>query len=447
MSKKIIVVGTQWGDEGKGKLVDMLTDRVKAVIRFQGGNNAGHTIVIDGKKTILRLIPSGILREHVKCFIGNGVVVSPEALLTEINELHDQGIDVRGRLFLSQSCALVLPYHVALDHAREKAKGQTAIGTTGRGIGPAYEDKIARRGLRLHDLLHPQRLSERLRDLADYHNFVLKNYYHVDEIPFEKVLQNCLEAAEKLAGMIIDVSETLHQLHLEDADLLFEGAQGTFLDVDHGTYPFVTSSNTVAGGAATGSGFGPLFFDQVLGITKVYTTRVGSGPFLTELKDEVGQRLAQRGHEFGSVTGRPRRCGWFDAVLLRRAVQLNSISGICLTKLDVLDGLKELRICIGYRYKDRVLQLPPTDVTLWEECEPIYEELPGWEESTYGITSFNDLPDAAKNYVKRIETLIGAPIFWVFTGPDRAQTIVLKEWGDWCRGEDSNLHRVAPTST
>ncbi len=426
MGKNVVILGTQWGDEGKGKIVDLLTDKASHVVRFQGGHNAGHTLVIEGEKTVLHLIPSGILRENVQCFIGNGVVLSPEALIKEILELEEKGVPVRERLRLSPSCPLILPYHVALDQAREVARGKSAIGTTGRGIGPAYEDKVARRGLRLGDLYHRKRFAAKLGEVLDYHNFALKNYYKADTIDFNETLESALELGEQLKPMMADVTELLHQARKRQESILFEGAQGTLLDIDHGTYPYVTSSNTTAGGTATGSGFGPLYLDYVLGITKAYTTRVGSGPFPTELFDETGERLAKRGHEFGATTGRARRCGWFDAIALRHAVQINSISGLCLTKLDVLDGLDVIRICVGYKGESGEIKTTAIDSDTYESLEPIYEEIPGWSESTLGLTKLEDLPAAAKNYINKIEEAVGAPIDIISTGPERNETIVLK---------------------
>lgn len=423
MAKNIVVIGTQWGDEGKGKIVDMLTDRVAGVVRFQGGHNAGHTIVINGNKTILRLIPSGVLRKGVQCFIGSGVVVSPSALMKEIEELEDKGIPVTERLRISYSCSLLLPYHVALDKAREQARGKGAIGTTGRGIGPAYEDKVARRGLRMVDLLYKERLPEKVHELADYHNFILKHYYQAEIISANQVTDELLSYIEKMIPMLNDVPATLAELSAS-SNLLFEGAQGTMLDIDHGTYPFVTSSNTTAGAAATGSGFGPLSFDYILGITKAYTTRVGSGPYPTELSDEVGKRLAERGNEFGSVTGRPRRCGWFDVVMMRRSIQMNSISGLCMMKLDVLDGIETLKLCIGYQFKGKTLTHYPHDASQLSNCVPVYEEMPGWQESTFGARSLNDLPVNARNYLARIEEIVHVPIDIISTGPDREHTII-----------------------
>ena len=426
MGKNVIVIGTQWGDEGKGKLVDLLTDRASAVVRFQGGHNAGHTLVIDGKKTVLHLIPSGILRDKVLCLIGNGVVLSPKALFEEIDMLEKNGVPARERLRISEACPLILPSHIALDQAREIARGKAAIGTTGRGIGPAYEDKIARRAVRLGDLFHRERFAAKLGEVLDYHNFLLQKYYKVKAVPFQQVLDETLAFQEMLEPLIADVPELLHQAYKRGENVLFEGAQGTLLDVDHGTYPFVTSSNTTAGGAATGSGVGPARFDYILGITKAYTTRVGSGPFPTELFDEMGEHLSRRGHEFGSTTGRARRCGWFDAVALRRANQINSVSGLCITKLDVLDGLETLRLCVGYRCNGVERLTPPVGAEAFADCEPIYIDMPGWEQSTVGITEYAALPENALAYLKRIEEITETPIDIVSTGPDRAQTIVLR---------------------
>lgn len=427
MAKNLVVLGTQWGDEGKGKIVDLLTDKVSAVVRFQGGHNAGHTLVIDGKTTVLHLIPSGVLRQGVACIIGNGVVLSPSALLKEIGELEQTGVQVREQLSLSSACPLILPYHVALDQARELARGEAKIGTTGRGIGPAYEDKVARRGVRLGDLLEPKRLECKLAEVMEYHNFMLEKYYKVDAIDYQKVHDDALAMGEELKPMIADTTEMLHDYRARGCNILFEGAQGSLLDIDHGTYPFVTSSNTTAGGTATGSGFGPLYLDYVLGITKAYTTRVGSGPFPTELFDDVGAHLAKQGHEFGATTGRARRCGWFDAVLLRRAVQINSISGLCLTKLDVLDGLESIKICTGYQDKQGNSVTHPCDSDDYIDLLPIYEEMPGWTESTVGLKSLDELPDNARAYLAKIEEVIGAPIDIVSTGPDRNDTIILSD--------------------
>lgn len=429
MPKNIVVLGTQWGDEGKGKIVDLLTDRVSAVVRFQGGHNAGHTLVIDGIKTVLHLIPSGILRENVKCLIGNGVVLSPEALQEEMNMLESKGIPVKERLRVSAACSLILPYHIALDNAREAAKsGAKKIGTTGRGIGPAYEDKVARRGLRVDDLFYPARLKEKLSEVLEYHNFVLTEYFKQPAIDLNTVYDQCLQYAQLLKDLVEDIPEQLHQVRANNGSLLFEGAQGTLLDIDHGTYPFVTSSNTTAGGTATGSGFGPLYLDYVLGITKAYTTRVGGGPFPTELFDKVGEYLGDKGHEFGATTGRSRRCGWLDAVALKRAIQVNSISGICLTKMDVLDGLETIKICTSYQCPEKgELTTTPVGAEGFARVKPVYIEMPGWEGSIFGATNWDDLPVNAKNYIAKIEELVGIPIDIVSTGPDRKETIIRRD--------------------
>jgi adenylosuccinate synthase len=432
MGKNVVVIGTQWGDEGKGKVVDLLTDQAQAVVRFQGGHNAGHTLVIDGEKTVLHLIPSGVLRDNVMCLIGNGVVVSPSALIEEIDMLEARGVPVTERLRISEACPLILPYHIALDHAREVARGKSAIGTTGRGIGPAYEDKVSRRGLRLGDLFHRERFAAKLGEVLDYHNFVLQNYYKADAVDFQQVLDEALTLGERIKPLVADVPEMLYEIQRSQGSILFEGAQGALLDIDHGTYPYVTSSNTTAGGAATGSGLGPRDFDYILGITKAYTTRVGSGPFPTELYDghdlldTVGEHLARQGHEFGSTTGRPRRCGWFDAVALRRSNQINSISGLCITKLDVLDGLDTIRICVGYEINGEERRTPPVGADALEGCKPIYIDMPGWTESTVGIRNYDDLPDTAKAYLKRIEEVTETPIDIISTGPDRNETIILR---------------------
>lgn len=426
MGKHVVVVGTQWGDEGKGKIVDLLMNDAQVVVRYQGGHNAGHTLKINGEKTVLRLIPSGILRPNVQCYIGNGVVVSPDALLAEIAELENKGIQVRDRLHISQSCPLILPCHVSLDKARESRAGM-AIGTTGRGIGPAYEDKIARRAIRIGDLFHRDRFIKKLTNLLDYHNFVLTQYYQQPAVEIAEILEASLAWAEALKSMVTDVTLRLHE-HRERGDaILFEGAQGVFLDIDHGTYPFVTSSNTCIGSVVNGSGFGPRYIDYVLGITKAYTTRVGGGPFPTELTDEIGKRLAERGNEFGAVTGRPRRCGWFDAVLLKRSIELNSLTGLCMTKLDVLDGIETLRIAVGYRDANgNVLSRPPSAAEDFDGIEPIYEEMPGWSESTADVTSLDQLPANARAYIQRIETLLGVPVDILSTGPERDSTIILR---------------------
>ncbi|EPJ46069.1 MAG: adenylosuccinate synthetase [Osedax symbiont Rs2] len=427
MGKNVVVLGTQWGDEGKGKIVDLLTEEVSAVVRFQGGHNAGHTLVIEGKTTVLHLIPSGILREKVLCLIGNGVVLSPEALLTEMAGLEKAGVSLSGRLKLSPACPLILPYHVALDQAREIKRGNAKIGTTGRGIGPAYEDKVARRGLRLADMMDSERLHKKLTEVMEYHNFALVNYYGVDAISVEEVYAQCLEMAEQLRPMLADVTALVHEMRERGDSIMFEGAQGALLDIDHGTYPYVTSSNTTAGGVATGSGFGPMYLDYILGITKAYTTRVGGGPFPTELTCAVGQGLAERGHEFGATTGRARRCGWFDAVLLKRAIQVSSITGICLTKLDVMDGLEIIKICTGYQDKQGNVVTSLLDSEDYENAVPVYEQMPGWSESTVGAKTLAELPQAAINYIARIEELIGAPVDIVSTGPDRVETIVKRD--------------------
>ena len=426
MTKNVVVIGTQWGDEGKGKIVDWLTDNVAAVVRFQGGHNAGHTLVIDGTKTIVRLIPSGIMHPGVTCFIGNGVVVSPRALLDEIGELERAGLGVVKRLRISDACVVILPYHVAIDKARESAKGEAKIGTTGRGIGPAYEDKVARRAIRIQDLFARERFAAKLGEVLDYHNFVLKHYFKTETVDFQAVLDETLAMAEKIRPMVADVSGELNALMREGKSVLFEGAQAALLDIDHGTYPFVTSSNCVAGQASAGSGVGPQALHYVLGVAKAYATRVGSGPFPTELDDETGEHLRARGNEYGSVTGRPRRCGWFDAAALKRAVQVNGVSGICITKLDVLDGLDVVRVAVGYLVNGETKDILPFGADALAMCEPIYEEHPGWSESTLGIKSFDRLPKNAQSYLKRLQELAGAPIDIVSTGPDREETIVMR---------------------
>lgn len=427
MSKSVVVLGTQWGDEGKGKVVDLLTEQAAAVTRFQGGHNAGHTLVIKGEKTVLHLIPSGILRADVACFIGNGVVLSPEALLEEMTMLESKGVPVRNRLGISEACPLILPYHVAIDHARELARGKAAIGTTGRGIGPAYEDKVARRSLRVGDLMHRERLAAKLGEVLDYHNFVLKNYFKANTCDFQEVLDLCLGYAAEIGPMIVDVPAQLAALRRANKNILFEGAQGTLLDIDHGTYPFVTSSNTTAGGVCTGSGVGPMDLDYILGITKAYTTRVGAGPFPTELFDAMGEHLATRGHEFGATTGRPRRCGWFDAVALRRSLQINSVTGLCITKLDVLDGLDTLRLCVGYKVDGREVELPPVGAEAYSACEPVYIDMPGWQDTTVGIRDYDRLPERAKAYLKKIEDVVATPIAIISTGADRDDNIILQQ--------------------
>jgi adenylosuccinate synthase len=428
MGKNVVILGTQWGDEGKGKIVDLLTQDADAVVRFQGGHNAGHTLVIDGKKTVLHLIPSGILRNNVACMIGNGVVLAPDALLTEMAKLEASGVPVRSRLTISPACPLILPYHVALDVAREVRRGEDKkIGTTGRGIGPAYEDKVARRGLRFGDLARPEAFAEKLREIMDYHNFALTGYYKVAAMDCQKVLDDSLRMAEELLPMMADVTDQLHAYRKAGKKIMFEGAQGSLLDIDLGTYPYVTSSNTTAGGTATGSGFGPLYLDYVLGIAKAYTTRVGSGPFPTELFDDTGRHLSKKGNEFGSTTGRARRCGWFDAVVLRHAIQINSVSGICLTKLDVLDGLDTIKVCVGYKTAAGLtVERPPVACEDFEELVPVYEELPGWSVSTVGARRLEDLPAQARDYIRFLEDQIDAPVDIISTGPDRNETIVLR---------------------
>jgi adenylosuccinate synthase len=425
MGKNIVVLGSQWGDEGKGKIVDLLTDQANLVVRFQGGHNAGHTLVIDGKKTVLHLIPSGILRADVNCLIGNGVVLSPDALLSEMDELNQQGIPVRERLKISPLCPLILPVHIALDKARERAKGQSKIGTTGRGIGPAYEDKVARRGLRLGDIFNKDEFPIKLKELMDYHNFVLTSFYGEKSVSYDETLTKSVYWAENLRAMVSDATSTLHLARVSKKNIMFEGAQGSLLDIDHGTYPFVTSSNTTAGSAATGTGFGPLYLDYVLGITKAYTTRVGSGPFPTELFCDLGEHLSKKGHETGATTGRGRRCGWLDIAALQQAVYINSISGICLTKLDVLDGIKIIKICTGYLDMDGKKAVPPRHADDYKNLVPEYEEISGWKETTVGINKLSDLPANAKKYIKRIEDLLDIPIDIISTGPDRSETIIL----------------------
>ena len=426
MGKNVVVLGSQWGDEGKGKIVDLLTDRAAAVARFQGGHNAGHTLVIGDKKTVLHLIPSGILRDNVLCLIGNGVVLSPAALFEELNMLEQNGVDATRRLKISEACPMILPYHVALDHAREAARGKKAIGTTGRGIGPAYEDKVSRRGLRVGDLLNEQDFAEKLKEVMDYHNYSLINFYQADPVDYQQVLDETLAHGEKIKPMIEDIPALLYKLRQQGENIMFEGAQGTLLDIDQGTYPYVTSSNTTAGGACTGSGVGPRDLDYILGITKAYTTRVGAGPFPTELFDEVGQYLGEKGHEFGATTGRSRRCGWFDGVSLRRAAQVNSITGMCITKLDVLDGLETLKICTGYQCDGVEKDLPPIGADAYARCEPIYEEVPGWKESTVGLKKYDELPENARAYLKRLEEVVGIPVDIISTGPERDETIILR---------------------
>ncbi len=425
-ARNVVVIGTQWGDEGKGKIVDWLTDHTQGVVRFQGGHNAGHTLVIAGKKTVLHLIPSGILRDEVECYIGNGVVLSPSALVQEMDELEAAGVQLAARLRISEACPLILAYHAALDQAREAAKGTQKIGTTGRGIGPAYEDKVARRAIRLQDLFKPVRFAEKLEQLLDFHNFVLQRYYKQPEVDFKKTLDESLALAPRLAPLVADVPRALYDANRAGKNLLFEGAQGSLLDIDHGTYPYVTSSNCVAGAAAAGAGIGPQQLHYVLGITKAYTTRVGGGPFPTELTDDVGRYLATRGAEFGATTGRPRRCGWFDAAALKRSIQLNGVSGLCITKLDVLDGVEAVKICVGYEIDGKMSDILPVGAEELERCVPVYEEMQGWMESTVGLKSFAALPGAARAYLARIEALTGVPIDLISTGPERDETIVLR---------------------
>jgi adenylosuccinate synthase len=427
MGRNVVVVGTQWGDEGKGKVVDILTDKAAAVVRFQGGHNAGHTLVIDGEKTVLHVIPSGILRPDVSCLIGNGVVLEPYELIKEVKALEARGVPVRERLKISPACQLILPYHIQLDVAREEARGSQKIGTTGRGIGPAYEDKAARRGVRLGDLFYWQGFADKLCEVVEYHNFMLTNYYKTPAVDFNKTLDDCAVVAEQIKPMVADIVPILHGMREAGENILFEGAQGALLDIDLGTYPFVTSSNTTAGGTAVGSGFGPAYLDYVLGITKAYSTRVGSGPFPTELFDDIGKRLATKGDEFGSTTGRPRRCGWFDAVALKQAVQINSIAGLCLTKLDVLDGLETIRICIGYEDPDGSVGTARFGSEYYSAVKPVYEEMPGWQESTVGVSTVEGLPQAARDYIARIEQAVGADVAMISTGPDRNETIALAD--------------------
>ena len=424
MGSNVVVIGTQWGDEGKGKVVDLLTDRAAAVVRFQGGHNAGHTLVIDGVKTVLHLVPSGILRDAVHCLIGNGVVLSPEALLQELEMLEKAGCPARERLGISAACPLILPYHVALDLARERARGAKAIGTTGRGIGPAYEDKTSRRGIRLGELLEADHFAERLREVLEYHNFALLHYFKSDAVDYAAVLDQALAHAELIRPMVVDVPGVLHGLRAQGKDILFEGAQGALLDIDHGTYPYVTSSTTTAGGAASGSGVGPRVLDYVLGIVKAYTTRVGACPFPTELHDADGDRLGERGNEFGATTGRKRRCGWLDMVALKRSFAINSVTGLCITKLDVLDGMDRVKICTSYVADGQELSTPPIGADAFARCEPRYIECPGWTQSTVGASSLDDLPKNARAYLETIEQLSGLPIDLISTGPDRMQTLI-----------------------
>lgn len=427
MGKNVVVIGVQWGDEGKGKVVDLLTENAAAVVRFQGGHNAGHTLVIDGEKTVLHLIPSGILRDGVDCLIGNGVVLSPAALLTEIETLEQRGVAVMERLHISEACPLILPYHIALDQARERRRGDRAIGTTGRGIGPAYEDKVARRAIRFGDLFDQERFAAGLAEVMDYHNFVLQHYFQADTVDYRQTHDAALEMAERLRPLLGDVTFLLANHCRQGHNVLFEGAQGAMLDIDHGTFPYVTSSNTTAGGAATGTGLGPGYLDYVLGITKAYATRVGGGPFPTELFDETGDYLAKRGHEFGSTTGRRRRCGWFDAPVLRRSLLNNSVAGLCVTKLDVLDGLESIQVCVGYRRGSERLDHAPLGAEALAACQPIYEEMPGWRQPTAGVRCYEALPTNTKAYLRRIEELTEKPVALISTGPDRADTIIVHD--------------------
>lgn len=425
MSKNVVIIGTQWGDEGKGKIVDLLTEDAGAVVRFQGGHNAGHTVIVGTTKTVLHLLPSGILRENVECFIGNGVVLSIEALFAELEVVEKTGLEVRSRISISGSCPLILPYHIAMDQARELALGNAKIGTTGRGIGPAYEDKVARRGLRVDDLYAEENFAARLKDVLEYYNFLLKNYYKVETIDYQQVLDTFLKYAEELKPMVSDVPARLQEIEAADQHIMFEGAQGTLLDVDHGTYPFVTSSSCVAGAALSGSGYGAANLDYILGITKAYTTRVGSGPFPTELFDEIGQHMADVGKEKGATTGRDRRCGWYDVVAMRKSIQLNGVSGLCLTKTDVLDGLESIKICVAYRDKNGQEVVPKSfHSERLVDYEPVYETLPGWSESTFGVTKFEDLPQNTVDFISRIEELLATPIDIISTGPERNQTII-----------------------
>ena len=426
MGKNVVVIGTQWGDEGKGKIVDLLTDKADAVVRFQGGHNAGHTLVIQGRKTVLHLIPSGILRKDVRCLIGNGVVLSPTALLEELEMLEAGGVEARGRMGISESCPVILPYHIALDQARETARGNKAIGTTGRGIGPCYEDKVSRRGIRLGEMLDEEHFKERLREVMDYHNFALEHFFKFETVDYQQVLDEALAQAEQIRPLIEDVPGTLHGLRRHGRSVMFEGAQGALLDIDHGTYPYVTSSNTTAGGAATGSGVGPRDIDYVLGIVKAYTTRVGAGPFPTELFDDDGEHLGVKGHEFGATTGRKRRCGWLDTVALRRSLQINSVTGMCITKLDVLDGLDTVKICVAYKLDGREVDAPPVGADRFAQCEPVFIEMPGWKESTVGLKSRDALPETARAYLRKVEELCETPIDIISTGPDREETVVLR---------------------
>lgn len=425
MGKNIVLVGTQWGDEGKGKIVDLLTAKADAVARFQGGHNAGHTLVINGEKTVLHLIPSGAMRDGVECLIGNGVVLSPEQLIKEVSALEERNCDIRSRLMISPACPVIMPYHIALDMAREKARGKKAIGTTGRGIGPAYEDKVSRRGLRVQDMYQTD-FAEKLKEVMDYHNYALVNYFKADAVDYDQTLADTLHLAEQIKSMVGDVAGRLADLRAAGKSVMFEGAQGMLLDIDHGTYPYVTSSNTTAAAAASGTGVGPNDLDEVLGIVKAYTTRVGSGPFPTELFDDVGKHLGEKGVEFGATTGRPRRCGWIDAVALKRSCEVNSLTSLCVTKLDVLDGLEELKICTQYKLNGQLLDRPPYGADDFEDCEPVYETLPGWSDTTVGARQYDQLPQNAKAYLNRVQELLGVPIEIVSTSPEREDTIVTR---------------------
>lgn len=427
MAKNVVVVGAQWGDEGKGKIIDWLTSKVDGVVRFNGGNNAGHTIVVNGNKTVLRLIPSGVMHPTMQCYLGNGVVFSPSAFFSELDQLKEHGMDAESRLHVSGNCALLMPYHVALDHARENNLGKKKIGTTGRGIGPAYEDKVARRTVRVADLYNVPFFEERVRTALEYHNFELTHFLHAEALDPQKVIDEVLGFADRLKPRVMDVSHTLNKLMAEGKQFLFEGAQGSMLDIDHGTYPFVTSSNTVAGYATAGAGVGPHHLNYVLGITKAYCTRVGAGPFPTELLDEEGERIRQRGGEFGAVTGRPRRCGWFDGAALRRAVEINGLTGLAVMKLDVLDECDVVRLGVGYKKDGVELEVMPYGAEEVAGCEVIYEDFPGWKTSTYGIKEWDKLPAAARSYLKRLSEVAGCPIAAVSTGPDREQTILLSD--------------------
>jgi adenylosuccinate synthase len=426
MKKNAVVLGTQWGDEGKGKIVDLLTDKADAVVRFQGGHNAGHTLIINGDKTVLHLVPSGILRAGVNCYIGNGVVVEPQALLKEIKQLEKAGVDVKSRLRISCAAPIIMPYHIVLDQLREKAKGGKAIGTTGRGIGPAYEDKVARRGIRFGDLFEAERLKEKLAETLAYHNFVIEHYFKQQPLDFDEVYQGALDFGQQLKQMAADVTAELHQLQQQGKSILLEGAQGSLLDIDHGTYPFVTSSNTTAGAASTGTGLGVTDINYVLGITKAYTTRVGSGPFPTELFDDDGKMLAKNGVEFGATTGRPRRCGWLDLVALKRSVQMNGVTGICVTKLDVLDTFKTIKVCVAYQSTGQLLESFPASAEAWEDIQPVYESLPGWMSKTQGMTNKKHLPAQALALIECIEDFTATPVHMISTGPDRNENIIIQ---------------------